>query len=192
MRLPIVQYNSAILRTRGAAIANFDSSLATLVQDMVETMHAANGIGLAAQQIGQALQLCVVDLRLAEKDFDWELDGAHPPMDIFMPFAVINPLITVTPGTKKTVYEEGCLSFPEIRGDVYRADEITVRYQDQFGIGHVMRCNGLLSRCIQHEADHLNGTLFIDRMDKGVRLDIERSVKELARQTKELADAKKA
>jgi peptide deformylase len=192
MLLPIVQYNSPILRQRGAPIANFDSSLVTLVQDMVETMHKANGIGLAAQQVGQALQLCVLDLRLADKDFDWDLDGAHPPMDIFMPFAVINPLITVSPGTKPTVYEEGCLSFPEIRGDIYRPDEITVRYQDQFGIGHVMRCNGLLSRCVQHEADHLNGTLFIDRMEKAVRLGIERPIRELARHTREAAEAKKA
>ena len=192
MLLPIVQYNSPILRQRGAPIANFDSSLVTLVQDMVDTMHKANGIGLAAQQIGQALQLCVLDLRLADKDFDWELDGAHPPMDIFMPFAVINPLITVSPGTKPTVYEEGCLSFPEIRGDISRPDEITVRYQDQFGIGHVMRCNGLLSRCVQHEADHLNGTLFIDRMEKAVRLSIERPIRELAKHTREAAEAKKA
>jgi len=188
MLLPIVQYNSPILRQRGTQISNFDSSLATLVQDMVETMHHANGIGLAAQQVNLALQLCVVDLRLADKDFDWLLDGAHTPMEIFMPFAVINPVIKVASGTRKTSYEEGCLSFPEIRGDVVRPDEITVNYQDQFGIPHELRCNGLLSRCIQHEADHLNGTLFIDRMDKGTRFDIERSVKELARQTRERSE----
>lgn len=192
MRLPIVHYNSPILRQKGAQVADFDSSLATLVQDMVETMQGANGIGLAAQQIDLPLQLCVVDLRLADKDFDWLLDEAHPPIDIFMPFAVINPIVTVAPKTRKTVYEEGCLSFPEIRGDVVRPDEISVSYQDQFGIPHVLRCNGLLSRCIQHEVDHLNGTLFIDRMAKGVRQEIERDVRELARVTRERAEAAQA
>ena len=185
MQLSIVHYNSPVLRQKGAKISSFDSELATLVQDMIETMHAAQGIGLAAQQVGKAIQLAVVDLRKADKDFDWELDGAHTPLDIIMPFALINPAITPVPGTRRTVYEEGCLSFPEIRGDVIRPDEIVVNYQDQFGLPHVMRCNGLLSRCIQHETDHLNGTLFIDRMEKIVRVKLDKDIKELARSTKE-------
>lgn len=185
MHLPIVHYNRPVLRQKGAKVEAFDATLATLVQDMIDTMHEERGIGLAAQQVGHAIQLCVVDLRQADKDFDWELDGAHPPLEIFMPFAMVNPLITAVPGTKKTSYEEGCLSFPEIRGDVIRPDEIVAHYQDQFGITHVLRCNGLLSRCIQHENDHLNGTLFIDRMEKAVRLPLERSIKQLAQQTRD-------
>lgn len=191
MHLPIVHYNRPVLRQKGAKVESFDASLATLVQDMIDTMHEARGIGLAAQQVGRAVQLCVVDLRAADKDFDWEIDGAHTPLDIIMPFALVNPVVTPVPGTKKTVYEEGCLSFPEIRGDIVRPDEIVAHYQDQFGLPHVIRCNGLLSRCIQHEVDHLNGTLFIDRMDKPVRMGVERSVKELAQQTRATAEPAK-
>jgi peptide deformylase len=191
MHLPIVHYNRPVLRQKGAKVESFDASLATLVQDMIDTMHEARGIGLAAQQVGRAVQLCVVDLRAADKDFDWEIDGAHTPLDIIMPFALINPVVTPVPGTKKTVYEEGCLSFPEIRGDIVRPDEIVAHYQDQFGLPHVIRCNGLLSRCIQHEVDHLNGTLFIDRMEKPVRLGLERSVKELAQQTRAMPEPAK-
>ena len=185
MQHQIVHYNRPVLRQKGVKLSSFDPTLSTLVQDMIQTMHAAKGIGLAAQQIGKAIQLCVVDLSSTDIDFDWILDGAHPPADIFMPFALINPVITPMAGTKKEVYEEGCLSFPEIRGDVVRPDEITVHYQDQFGIPHVLRCNGLLSRCIQHETDHLNGTLFIDRMGKKERTKVELLIKDLAAKTKQ-------
>ncbi|OIR05249.1 peptide deformylase [mine drainage metagenome] len=189
MLLPIVHYNNPILRQRGVKVAEFDAPLRKLVDDMIETMHAAEGIGLAAQQIGRAIQLCVVDLRATDKDFDWLLDGAKPPADILMPFAVINPKITPKPGTRKMVYEEGCLSFAEIRGDVVRPDEVLVQYQDAYGVSHELLCNGLLSRCIQHETDHLNGTLFIDRMEKAVRAKVEPAVKELARKTKTASEA---
>lgn len=185
MSLSIVHYNDPILRKKGAKITVFDAALAQLVKDMVAALHVAEGIGLAAQQIGQALQVCVVDLRRAQADFSWELDGARPPLDLFMPMAVINPKITVTPGTGETVYEEGCLSFPRIHGDVIRPDAITVNFHDERGVPHVLRCDGLLSRCIQHETDHLNGVLFIDRMEKKVRAAIDEPVKALAKQTRE-------
>jgi peptide deformylase len=191
MPLPIVQYNNPILRERGVPISLFDSALSQLVQDMIETMHVAEGIGLAAQQVGRAIQVCVVDLRNTDLDFDWYLDGAHPPPALFMPFAVVNPKVTPIPGTNKDVYEEGCLSFPGIRGDVERPEEIEVSYQDQFGISHVLRCNGLLSRCIQHEADHLSGTLFIDRMQKSSRTKVEKAIRELAKHTRDAAADKK-
>jgi peptide deformylase len=191
MHLPIVHYNRPVLRQKGAKVETFDAALATLVQDMIDTMHEERGIGLAAQQVGHAIQLCVLDLRQADKDFDWELDSAHPPLEIFMPFAMINPVVTAVPGTKKCSYEEGCLSFPEIRGDVIRPDEIVAHYQDQFGISHVIRCNGLLSRCIQHELDHLNGTLFIDRMEKSVRQPLDKAIKQLAQETRESLEVKK-
>ena len=81
MTLPIVQYNSPILRKKGVKITTFDAALARLAADMIDTMHAAAGIGLAAQQIGQAIPLCVVDLRQTESEFQWELDGARPPLE---------------------------------------------------------------------------------------------------------------
>ena len=187
MSLPIVHYNTPILRKKGEKIAVFDAALAKFARAMVASMHAAQGIGLAAQQVGKAVQLCVVDLRAAEADFAWELDGARVPLDRFMPMAIANPRITVVPGTDELIYEEGCLSFPKIRGDVVRPDAITVAFQDEHGVPHTLRGDGLLSRCIQHEADHLNGILFIDRMAKKVRADLDPAVRTLAKATRDAA-----
>lgn len=184
MALRIVHYNDPVLRKKGEPVTVFDSSLALLADQMIATMHTASGIGLAAQQIGKALQFCVVDLRETDRDFAWELDGAHPPLELFMPLALANPVVTLLP-SEETVYEEGCLSFPDIRGDVYRPDAIRVTYQDLQGTSHTLSCDGLLARCIQHEVDHLNGTLFIDRMEKKVRASIDKSIKELAKRTRE-------
>lgn len=188
MPLPIVHYDDPVLRKKGAKVTQFDAALRKLAAEMVDTMHAAHGIGLAAQQIGQAIQLCVVDLRDTDRDFDWELDGARPPLDLFMPMAIVNPELELEPEPKES-YEEGCLSFPGIRGDIIRPDAITLKFQDQHGTPHVLKCNDLLARCIQHEYDHLQGTLFIDRMEKKVRTTLDKAVKELAQQTREAAKA---
>jgi peptide deformylase len=187
MPLRIVHYNEPVLRQKGEKITVFDAALARLAADMVETMHDAAGIGLAAQQVGLALQLCVVDLREADADFEWELDGARLPLDLFMPLVLANPKVTVVKGTPETLYEEGCLSFPKIRGDVPRPDAITVTFQDERGTPHTLVCDGLFSRCIQHEVDHLNGVLFIERMEKKVRAEIDDAVKALAKETKAAA-----
>lgn len=190
MALRIVHYNEAVLRTKGEKIAVFDAALAKLVQEMIVTMHEAGGIGLAAQQIGRALQLCVVDLRESDADFTWDLDGRNLPLDLWMPCALANPQVVKERGTTDTVLEEGCLSFPEIRGNVIRPDAITVKFQDPHGTPHVLKCDGLLARCIQHEVDHLNGILFIERMDRKSRTKIDERVKELAQQTKAALGAK--
>jgi peptide deformylase len=187
MSFTIVHYNAPILRKKGEKVAVFDSGLAALAKEMVDTMHEAAGIGLAAQQVGRALQLCVVDLRKADIDFTWELDGAKPPLDLFMPMVIANPRVTPKAGTDDVIFEEGCLSFPEIRGDVIRPDAITVHFQDERGVPHVLHCDGLLARCIQHEADHLNGVLFIDRMTKVARGSVNDAVKALAKETREAA-----
>lgn len=184
MALRIVHYNDPVLHTRGEKVTVFDAAFARLAQDMIDAMHEAEGIGLAAQQIGRSLQLCVVDLREADADFTWEIDGARPPLELFMPLVIANPQITIVPGTPETVYEEGCLSFPKIRGDVTRPDAIVAKFQDERGVAHVLKCDGLFSRCIQHEVDHLNGVLFIERMSKKTRSAIDDKVKALAKETK--------
>jgi peptide deformylase len=184
MSLRIVHYDDSILRKKGEKIVSFDPALAKLAGDMLAAMHEVGGIGLAAQQVGIARQLCVVDLRESDDGFDWELDGRHPPRELFMPLIIANPRVTALASIPLTVHEEGCLSFPSIRGEVTRPEEITVRYQDEHGLPHVLVCNGLLARCIQHEADHLQGKLFIDRMDKKARAVIEPAIKALAKQTK--------
>lgn len=191
MPLRIVHFNEPVLRKKGEKIRVFDAALKKLAQDMIETMQAAEGIGLAAQQTGRAIQLCIVDLRRAEKEFDWEFDGARPPLELFMPLVVVNPEVMPVP-EPTTVYEEGCLSFPKIRGDVVRPDEVTVKFQDTAGHAHTLHCNGLLARCLQHEVDHLNGVLFIDRMDKKVLAQLEPALKALKKQTRELAAASAA
>ncbi len=184
MLLQIVHYNEPVLRKKGEKISTFDSPLAQLAEDMVETMHAAGGIGLAAQQVGRAVQLCVVDLRQAQTDYTWQLDSKKPPKELIMPLVLVNPAVTaeLEPSTES---DEGCLSFPEIRGDVIRPDRIRVQYRDVHGHPHTLDCTGLLSRCIQHEADHLNGVLFIDRMDKETLARIDPALKSLKKQTRE-------
>jgi peptide deformylase len=191
MALPIVHYNQPILRKKGAKVTAFDAALQQFAGEMIETMHAAGGIGLAAQQVGRAVMLCVMDLREAKSDFNWKLDGARPPLDLIMPMVLANPVVTATPRTPDLAYEEGCLSFPDIRGDVIRPDAITVKFQDERGVPHVMECDGLLARCVQHEVDHLNGVLFIERMDKKSRTAVDDAIKALAKETREAAkDAK--
>lgn len=186
MPLTIVQFNDPILRKKGAKITAFNAALKKLADAMIETMHAAEGIGLAAQQVNQALQLCVVDLRPVDHDFDWEYDGARPPLELFMPLVLVNPAVTVV-AEPDWVYEEGCLSFPGIRGDVVRPDEITVTFKDAAGHAHTLRCNGLLARCVQHEVDHLNGVLYIDRMTKEVLALLDPELKALKKRTREAA-----
>jgi peptide deformylase len=186
MALPIVHYNNPVLRKKGARVTVFDAALARFADEMTATMHAAEGIGLAAQQVGRALQLCVVDLRAVKQEFAWELDGARPPLELLMPLALANPAVTPLP-SEETIYEEGCLSFPGIRGDVARPDLVRVAYQDLHGVPHVLLCTGLLARCLQHEADHLNGVLFIDRMGKKIRAGLDDAIKALAKVTRETA-----
>jgi peptide deformylase len=188
MGLKIVHYNDRILRKKGEKIIVFGAALKKLADQMIAAMHDAEGIGLAAQQVGQAIQMCVLDLRNVESEFDWEYDGARTPLELFMPLVLVNPEVA-TVAQPETVYEEGCLSFPKIRADVVRPDECTVKFQDPAGHPHVLKCNGLLSRCVQHEADHLNGVLFIDRMAKDVKSALEPQLKELKARTKERANA---
>jgi peptide deformylase len=182
MGLKIVHYGDPILRKKGKAVTVFDAALAHLADEMVAAMHEAAGIGLAAQQVGKALQLTVIDLRETEARFHHRLDGGSPPLDLVMPMALVNPVIEPVP-EPTGVYEEGCLSFPEIRGDIVRPDAITVRFQDVHGQPHEMSCDGLLARCVQHEVDHLNGVLFIDRMDKAVLAPLEGALRELKKAT---------
>jgi peptide deformylase len=191
MLLPIVHYNEPVLRKKGDKIIVYDAALARLADDMVETMHQAAGIGLAAQQIGRTIQLCVVDLREAQVDYTWLLDGTKPPKELIMPLALVNPKVVAEP-EPTAAFEEGCLSFLEIRGDVVRPERITAHYQDVQGHAHTLVCTGLLSRCIQHEVDHLNGVLFIDRMDKATLARLQPALKALKKQTREAsADQKR-
>jgi peptide deformylase len=184
MSLGIVHYNDPVLRKKGEKITAFDDALAVFADQMIETMHEARGIGLAAQQVGRAIQLFVADLRGVEAEFDWKLDGAKPPLELFMPMVFANPKVTVARKTPTVSSEEGCLSFPEIRGEVVRAVAVSAAFRDQHGLPHSLECTGLFARCLLHEADHVNGILFIDQMDKGARAGVDDAVRALARRTR--------
>ncbi len=186
MPLRIVHYNNPVLRKKGVKVTAFNAELTELASEMIDVMHASGGIGLAAQQIGKAVQLCVLDLSKTDRDFVWEIDGAKPPLDLIMPMVVANPVLKIFPEFEDIV-EEGCLSFPEIRGEIVRPERVSVKYQDMYGTPHVIICDGLFARCLQHEIDHLNGILFIDRMEKKVRAELDDAVKDLAKRTREAA-----
>jgi peptide deformylase len=183
MPIKIVHYGDPILKKKGKPVLTFDGKLAGLADDMVATMYEAEGIGLAAQQIGLELQFCVVDLSHADTDFSYEFDGTSPPLNLIMPMALANPVVEQVP-EPTTIYEEGCLSFPDIRGNVVRPDRIRVTFQDVQGQSHELTCTGLLSRCIQHEVDHLNGVLFIDRMDKETLAALDADLRALKKKTR--------
>jgi len=187
MILRVTQYGEPILRKAGEPITEFNTDLAELANNMVETMYDEEGIGLAAQQIGQALQICVVDVRPpegAEVHFNYSYDGKQPPLDLFMPLAICNPKITII-DENEDVYEEGCLSFPGVNGKVDRPIGVRCEFQDVQGNPHIIEADGLLGRCILHEVDHLNGELFIDKMYKRDLLKNQAKIKKLKRESRD-------
>lgn len=179
--LTIVNYGDPVLRARGEPVRAFDAGLAELARDMLETMRAASGIGLAAPQVGRSLQFFVLDTGHDKEPL--ELDGrpVADPAEV-MPLALANAAVTVLPGEPEAV-EEGCLSFPGIRGNVGRVERVAVDFRDLAGAPRRLVATGLLARCIQHEHDHCQGVLFIDRMAPAHRLRVEPKVRRLLRET---------
>lgn len=166
MRLRVTQYGEPVLRRKGETVMEFDDNLQRLADDMVETMYAEEGVGLAAQQVDRPLMICVVDVsHLPDDELDYQLDGLRQPIDLIMPMVLVNPVIKALPGRQLTD-EEGCLSFPGIRGDVPREERIEVDFQNTRGGSRKLVCGGWFARVVQHEVDHLNGVLFVDHMDK--------------------------
>jgi len=168
MILPILQYGDPILRAKGKRIEQIDDRIRELAVNMIETMHAAHGVGLAAQQIGEALQLTVLDISpIEDRPSTLKLDGKDADPKTAMPLVLINPEIELRGETEVGV--EGCLSFPEITGDIERATSVIVRAQTLEGGTIQVEAGGFLARAIQHEHDHLNGILFIDRMNSAAK-----------------------
>jgi len=148
--LPIYVSEQSTLRKRARAIRQTDDEIRRIGEDMLETMHKANGIGLAANQVGLLQRIIVVDVSEIEEFKD------VPPL------IMLNPEVIVEDG--ELALEEGCLSIPEIREEVVRPETIRVRYRDPDFRQHELDASGMLARVIQHEIDHLNGVLFIDRI----------------------------
>jgi peptide deformylase len=168
MKLPIVRYGDPVLRTQGKRIAAVDSGIVTLAASMLETMHEANGIGLAAQQVGVALQLTVIDVGgVEDRPSTMKLNGVEVDPKSSMPLVLLNPELTMSEPADLGL--EGCLSFPEITADIWRATSVAVRAKTLEGESLEIEASGLLARALQHEVDHLNGILFIDRMSAATK-----------------------
>jgi peptide deformylase len=183
MILPILEYGDPILRAKGKPIEKIDDRIRELAANMIETMHAANGVGLAAQQIGEALQLTVLDVSLIEdRPSTLKLDGEDVDPKAAMPLVLINPEIELRGATEVGV--EGCLSFPEITGDIERAKSVILRTQTLDGRTIEIEASGFLARAIQHEGDHLNGILFIDRMNSAAKAALSSRLKRLQKETR--------
>lgn len=183
MILEVVKYGHPALRQKGARLEKVNSDIAQLIKDMFETMYAAKGIGLAAQQVGRALQLTVLDVRGAtDRPSTLEIEGKEADVAALMPLVLINP--QVTPVGDPVAGPEGCLSFPEIYGEIKRPATADVTAQTDAGTEIKFRCGGLLARAIQHELDHLNGVLFIDRMSRSEKEELKPQLDELQAATK--------
>lgn len=183
MMLEVVKYGHPALRQKGARIEAITPAIRELMQDMFETMHENHGIGLAAQQVGQALQLTVIDVRdITDRPSALELDGQPADVGAFMPLVLINP--EVTPVGPPATGPEGCLSFPEIFADITRPGSVDVKALDRHGKPIAFRCGGLLARAVQHETDHLHGILFIDRMEKKTKEELRPELDDLQAKTK--------
>jgi len=190
MILPVTKYGNPVLRQKGARIETITAEIKQLIADMFETMYATKGIGLAAQQVGKAIQLTVLDLRgVTDRPSTLELDGKPADVDKFMPLVLINP--EIKPLNDPVLGPEGCLSFPELYGDVLRPESVDVKALNEKGKPIEFRCGGLLARAVQHETDHLNGILFIDRMDRKSKNEIRDELDALQVETKAALDLAK-
>jgi len=185
MLMPVVKFGTPVLRQKGARIEAITPTIKKLIADMLETMYAHKGVGLAAQQVGLALQLTVIDVRgVTDRPSSLELAGQPAEVADFMPLILINP--EITPVGKTVSGPEGCLSFPEIFAEITRPEVVDVKAMNQEGKTVEFRCAGLLARAVQHETDHLHGILFIDRMDKKTKEELRPELDELQAATKEL------
>lgn len=183
MKLPILQYGDPILRAKGKRIEKIDERIRQLTQDMIETMHAANGVGLAAQQVGEALQLTVIDVsQVEDRPSTMKLNGTDVNPRTAMPLVLINPEIKLVGETELAM--EACLSFPEITGEIERAKSVTISAQTLEDGQIEIEASGLLGRAIQHEVDHLNGILFIDRMNSAAKAALSSRLKRMQKETR--------
>jgi len=170
--LKILTFPDPFLKIVAKPVTEFDKALETLVHDMAETMYDEPGIGLAATQVHKDVRLFIMDVFFNKED----------PESKKQPVAVINPEIIETSG--ESFLEEGCLSVPDFRAEVKRSAEVSLRFQDLNQEVHELRAEGILAICIQHELDHLNGKLFIDRLPPLKRRMIQNKLKKESNRSK--------
>lgn len=178
MILEIVNYPAPVLRQPGERIEEVTEEILDLADNMLETMYEAQGVGLAAQQVGHAIQMAVVDVSHDEDCVTYcRVNGEETALADICPLVFINP--EIEPRGKKETESEGCLSFPDLRSDITRPGEVTAKVETLDGDILTIETDGLFSRAIQHEVDHLFGKLFIDRMSSARKLAIRKQLKEM-------------
>ena len=178
MLLPIVQYGDPVLRLKCRPVETIDDDLRKLVDDMVETMDDAHGVGLAAPQIGQDLQLAVVDVSHDPECISYlKVNGEDTELEDIMPLIFINPALEF--GQNKESELEGCLSIDDIQYEVRRPADVKATLPQLDGTTIIIETDGLLARAIQHETDHLNGVLFVDRLSAVGKVSVKNRLKRL-------------
>ena len=184
MKRPIVKYGHPVLRVKGQRVFKIDAHIRALATDMLETMHAANGVGLAAQQVGEALQLTVLDVsQVEDRPSTLKLNGKDVDPVLAMPLVLVNPQLQLADET--VAGTEGCLSFPDLTAEIERSVSVRATAQTIDGAEVVFEATGLLARALQHEVDHLNGILFIDRMSSATKVSMASKLKRLQKETKQ-------
>ena len=180
----IVLYGDPVLRRKGSRVEVVTPEIRQLAEDMVETMRDAQGVGLAAQQVGEAIQLAVVDVSHDEDCISFlQVDGEDRTLAEISPLIFLNP--EIDGGREKETDVEGCLSFPDLRADITRPARIRARLEMLDGEIIEIETDGLLARAIQHEVDHLFGKLFIDRMSRAKKLSLQRVLRDMQREWEE-------
>ncbi len=178
MILEIVKYGHPALRTKGAPVREVDAKIRKLAVDMLETMVAAHGVGLAAQQVGVPIQMTVIDVAgIEDRPSTMSIDGRPVSLEKHMPLVLLNPELTL--GKVKESGNEGCLSFPEISAEISRSRAVKARAHLLDGVTIEFEATGLLARALQHEVDHLHGILFIDRMNSATKAGLAGKLKRL-------------
>ena len=172
--LPIITWPDSRLKEISQAVTKVNSKTQKFMDDMLETMYAAHGIGLAAVQVGVLERILVMDINYASERYPQNEADTHEPLFL------VNPKI-VSSSNVTTKYKEGCLSFPGQYSNVVRPDEVTIEYLDYYGKKKLLKADGLLAICVQHEIDHLNGIVFVDHISK---LKKEIILKKLVKQNK--------
>jgi peptide deformylase len=175
MKLKVYQYGEKVLREKSVDVTMVTDELRKLADDMIETMHAAKGVGLAAQQVGRTERMCVIDI--PEGCDDEEFERFNAP--IRMPLKLFNPRIVAQEGS--ICDKEGCLSFPGVGGSLTRAAQVTAQYLDENNRPQIITAQGFLARALQHEIDHLDAILYVDRMTAVERLECAAKLKKLAK-----------
>jgi len=177
----IVKYGNPVLRAKGARIETITEEIRALANAMIESMNASNGVGLAAQQVGHALQLAIVDVaNVEDRPSLLIVDGQEAVIEDWMPMVLLNPVLEL--GKEKEAGTEGCLSFPDLSAEISRSVVVKAKALLIDGRQVEFEARGFLARALQHEVDHLNGILFIDRMNSATKAGMAGRLKRMLKQ----------